>query len=31
MDFEFIRPAVLWLLVPVCLMFTIAMLKHKKK
>lgn len=30
MDFEFIRPAVLWLLVPVCLMFTIAMLKHKK-
>lgn len=30
MDFEFIRPAVLWLLVPVCLMFTIAMLQHKK-
>ncbi|HEA18877.1 MAG TPA: VWA domain-containing protein [Pseudoalteromonas prydzensis] len=30
MDFEFIRPAVLWLLVPVCLVFTIAMLQHKK-
>ena len=30
MDFEFIRPAVLWLLVPVCLVFTLAMLKHKK-
>ena len=30
MDFEFIRPTVLWLLVPVCLVFTIAMIKHKK-
>ena len=31
MDFEFIRPAVLWLLVPVCVVFTLAMLKHKKR
>ncbi|MBB1293780.1 VWA domain-containing protein [Pseudoalteromonas sp. SR41-4] len=30
MDFEFIRPTVLWLLVPVCLVFTIAIIKHKK-
>ncbi|BDF94906.1 VWA domain-containing protein [Pseudoalteromonas sp. KAN5] len=29
MDFEFIRPTVLWLLVPVCVVFAIAMLKHK--
>ncbi|KPH61783.1 vWA domain-containing protein [Pseudoalteromonas porphyrae] len=30
MDFEFIRPAVLWLLIPVCLVFMIAMIKNKK-
>ena len=30
MDFEFIRPAVLWLLIPVCLVFMVAIIKNKK-
>ncbi|MCQ8877755.1 VWA domain-containing protein [Pseudoalteromonas shioyasakiensis] len=30
MDFEFIRPAVLWLLLPVVALFAVALIKHKK-
>ncbi len=30
MDFEFIRPTVLWLLIPVAALFIIALIKHKK-
>ena len=30
MDFEFIRPAILWLLLPASGLFFIALLKHKK-
>ncbi|MEJ2913118.1 VWA domain-containing protein [Pseudoalteromonas sp. C12FD-1] len=31
MDFEFIRPAVLWLLIPALALFFIAFIKHKKQ
>lgn len=30
MDFEFIRPIVLWLLLPVAVLFIVALIKHKK-
>ncbi|TGE78246.1 hypothetical protein C7Y70_17045 [Pseudoalteromonas sp. KS88] len=30
MDFEFIRPTVLWLLIPVIALFMVALIKHKK-
>ena len=30
MDFEFIRPAVLWLLIPAIALFFVALIKHKK-
>lgn len=30
MDFEFIRPTVLWLLIPVIVLFMVALIKHKK-
>ncbi|KTF15509.1 vWA domain-containing protein [Pseudoalteromonas sp. H105] len=30
MDFEFIRPTVLWLLIPVAVLFIVALIKHKK-
>ena len=30
MDFEFIRPAVLWLLIPSIALFFVALIKHKK-
>ena len=30
MDFEFIRPTVLWLLIPVAALFMVALIKHKK-
>ena len=30
MDFEFIRPALLWLLIPAVALFFVALIKHKK-